>query len=79
MSDASKEEKRELPWWAIDKEAWKRKFAVAVKVNDEVTKDDKPLPRWTSKDVEEFAKEDPVHGAQVYAQISSLFLQYYAF
>lgn len=65
MSDASKEEKKELPWWAIDKEAWKRKFSAVVKLRAEMREDEKPLPPWTSKDIETFAKEDSVYGPQV--------------
>jgi hypothetical protein len=65
MSDTSKEEKNERPWWAIDKEAWKRKFRVVVELKAALTKDEKPLPPWTSEDIETFAKEDPVYGPQV--------------
>lgn len=65
MSDTSKEENNERPWWAIDKEAWKRKFRVAVELKAALTKDEKPLPPWTSEDIETFAKEDPVYGPQV--------------
>jgi hypothetical protein len=67
MSDTSKEENNERPWWAIDKEAWKRKFRVAVELKAALTKDEKPLPPWTSEDIETFAKEDPVYGPQVEA------------
>eukprot|EP00243_Klebsormidium_subtile_P003751 TRINITY_DN17343_c0_g1_i1.p1 TRINITY_DN17343_c0_g1~~TRINITY_DN17343_c0_g1_i1.p1 ORF type:complete len:148 (-),score=17.67 TRINITY_DN17343_c0_g1_i1:225-668(-) len=67
MSEASKEERKEQPWWAIDKEAWRRKFSTVVKLQSSMKEDEKALPAWTSKDIEAFAKEDPVYGPQVAA------------
>ncbi|GBG82722.1 hypothetical protein CBR_g36250 [Chara braunii] len=54
------------PWWAIDKQAWREAFSIYYKIKS-VEQDAEPLPAWTSADVAEFAKEDPVHGAQVQA------------
>eukprot|EP00271_Cylindrocystis_brebissonii_P022486 TRINITY_DN8673_c0_g1_i1.p1 TRINITY_DN8673_c0_g1~~TRINITY_DN8673_c0_g1_i1.p1 ORF type:complete len:150 (+),score=32.32 TRINITY_DN8673_c0_g1_i1:240-689(+) len=51
------------PWWAIDKEAWKRKFSIVAEISS--IKEIGPLPKWTEEDVQKFAKEEPVYGDQL--------------
>jgi hypothetical protein len=53
------------PWWAIDKAAWRERFAVFYKLRGISDDRTKPLPPWTSQDVEEFVRSDPVYGPQV--------------
>lgn len=53
------------PWWAIDKEGWRRKFKYVEKLNDLRKGRDAPLPPWTAADVELFAQQDPVNGPRV--------------
>jgi hypothetical protein len=53
------------PWWAIDKEAWREKFAVFYKLTSITEGHDQPLPPWSEKDIEEFQNSDPVYGTQL--------------
>eukprot|EP00897_Mesotaenium_endlicherianum_P008748 jgi/Mesen1/7901/ME000420S07045 len=53
------------PWWAVDKEAWKEKFAVVTKLKSIRDNQAEPLPRWTEADIDKFAEEDPVNGSQI--------------
>lgn len=53
------------PWWAIDKAAWREKFAVVYKLKSISEGRDQPLPPWSEKDVEEFQNSDPVYGPQL--------------
>ncbi|KAJ7551412.1 hypothetical protein O6H91_06G014300 [Diphasiastrum complanatum] len=53
------------PWWAVDKEAWRERFAIVYKLGSISQNRDKPLPPWTEKDVQEFINTDPEYGHQL--------------
>lgn len=53
------------PWWAIDKAAWRERFALFYKLSSIADGRDKPLKRWSDADVEEFIHSDPVYGPQL--------------
>lgn len=53
------------PWWAVDKEAWKKQFSFVTKITSLRENQEEPLPPWTPADIEVFAKEDPVSGDQL--------------
>jgi hypothetical protein len=56
------------PWWAIDKAAWKERLAGFYRLASIADGRDKPLPRWSDSDVEDFMSSDPVYGPQVKPQ-----------
>eukprot|EP00898_Chlorokybus_atmophyticus_P000276 jgi/Chlat1/1249/Chrsp115S00071 len=60
-AEAEAEEKK-VPWWGVDKAAWRRRLAVVDTIFEGPR-----LPPWSDTDVEEFKREDPEHGAQVQA------------
>lgn len=55
--------------WEGYKEFWGERFSFLENYT-KFTKRDKPLPSWSSSDVEEFIATDPVHGPAVIILIS---------
>ncbi|CAM6100020.1 unnamed protein product [Calypogeia fissa] len=53
------------PWWAIDKAAWRERFAIYYKLRSISDNRTAPLKPWTPEDVNEFIKSDPVHGPRL--------------
>lgn len=53
------------PWWNQDEAAWRERFKIVYDITSVAKGRDKPLPRWTEKDVQEFVASDPVYGPQL--------------
>eukprot|EP00850_Spirogloea_muscicola_P008716 SM000047S16855 [mRNA] locus=s47:363872:364977:- [translate_table: standard] len=55
----------ERPWWAVDTAAFRDHFRILYAVGGARQGRDAPLPPWSDADVDEFARQDPVHGPQL--------------
>jgi hypothetical protein len=62
---AAEQSAKKKPWWAIDKAAWKERLSGFYRLASIADGRDKPLPRWSDSDVEDFINSDPVYGPQV--------------
>ena len=56
-------------FWGVRKQFWKERFSYLNKYK-QIPGRDKPLPKWTDADVEEFIQSDPVYGPQVVSHSS---------
>eukprot|EP01018_Ginkgo_biloba_P023633 Gb_25569 [translate_table: standard] len=53
-----------LSFWEERKEFWRERFSYLRKYK-KILGRDKPLPKWSDADVEEFIQSDPVYGPQL--------------
>lgn len=51
-------------FWGVRKQFWKERFSYLNK-HKQILLRDKPLPKWSDADVEEFIQSDPVYGPQL--------------